>query len=192
MFKIDARFTKKGALGLQNCTRKLPKSRLGTPPRAKMHERNAQDQPRSAQERPRGNQDAPKSAQETPQRSRETVNLLKNRCCEGPERIPDAFGEHVAGLSSKKAFSEVSATKLRSVLSMIAKSVTLDFYRPCRGFRRFVENARCSIHACARREQNIEKGMSEASKICPGRSKTLQNRARSAAGHLKIDRNWQD
>ena len=67
------------------CTQEMPKT--------------SQDVPKRSQERPRGNQDAPTSAQETPkrrpntpQRGRETVNLLKNRCSEGPERIPDAFG----------------------------------------------------------------------------------------------------
>ena len=181
---------KNRVLGIQNYTLKLPKSRLGTPPRAKMHARGAEDQPRGAQERPRGDQESPKSAQETPKRRPRGAGrpLISSKIDAAKARNASrtrsgAFGEHVADLSSKKAFSKASANEFRSFFSMIAKSVNLDFYRPCRGFRRFFENARCSIHACARRDPNIEKGMSEASKICPGRSKTLQNRARRAAGH---------
>ena len=65
-----------------------------------------------------------------------------------------AFREHVADLSSKKAFSEASANEFCFVFSMIAKNVNLDFYRPCRGFRRFFKNARCSIDVGGTREKN--------------------------------------
>ena len=64
-----------------------------------------------------------------------------------------AFREHVADPSSKKAFSEVSATEFRLVFSMIAKSVNLDFYRPCRGFRRFFKKACRSIDVSGMREK---------------------------------------
>ena len=124
----------------------------------KKRPRPAKKCPRAPKRQPRRAQERPRDAPEMPQRGRETVNLLKNRTAKARNASRTRSGaleENVAGLSSTKAFSEFSATKFRSVLSMIAKSATLDFYRPCRGFRRFFENARCSIHACARRDQNI-------------------------------------
>ena len=67
-----------------------------------------------------------------------------------------AFREHVADLSSKKTFSEVSANGFRFVFSMIAKNVDLDFYRPCRGFRRVFKKACRSIDVSGMREKTVE------------------------------------
>ena len=58
----------------------------------KKRPRPAKKCPRAPKRQPRRTQERPRVAQETPQRGWETVNLLKNRCSEGPERIPDAFG----------------------------------------------------------------------------------------------------
>ena len=158
--KFDARSSKKEPRGLQNESRRLPKARLRTSPRAKMHARGAQDEPRGAQERRRGDQEAPKSAQGTPKRRPRgagkplTFPKIESGMGQNASRTRSgAFGEHVADLSSKTAFSEAYANEFRSFFSMVAKRANLDFYRPCRGFRMFFKNARCSIDVGATREK---------------------------------------
>ena len=73
-----------------------PKIEVGDAPKSqdarKKRPRPAKKCPRAPKRQPRRAQERPRDAQETPQRGRETVNLFKNRCSEGPERIPDAFG----------------------------------------------------------------------------------------------------
>ena len=73
-----------------------PKIEVGDAPESqdarKKRPRPAKRCPRAPKRQPRRAQERPRDAQETPQRGRETVNLLKNRCSEGLERIPDVFG----------------------------------------------------------------------------------------------------
>ena len=140
--------------------------------------------PRSAQERPRAPKRRPRDAPE----GRETVDLLKNRSCQGPERILDAF-ESVQGARCGPILEKSVLQPLRDqvLFSMIVKSANLAFYRPHRGFTRFFKNARCSTDVGATRETSIEKYSSEASKSLFGFPATLQNRARSVLGHPQID-----
>ena len=103
-----------------------------------------------------------------------------------------AFGEHVADPFSKKRSPKLLRTTFACFFSMIAKSVNLEFYRPCRCFRRFFKNARCSIDVSATREKrskNLRRKPLKSSLDPPG---TLQNRARSAPEHPKINRDGQE
>ena len=164
-----------------------------------MHPRVAQDQPKGTQERPRSAQEAPTSAQETlKRRPRETgrpptpSKIEPGKVRNASWTCSGAFGEHVADLSSKKAFSEASANEFRSFLSMIAESANLDFYRPCRGFRRFFKNACGSIDVGATREKTSKNTFRKPPKTFPDPPGNLRNRARSAPEHRKIDRDGQD
>ena len=91
----------------------------------------------------------------------------------------------MADLSSKKAFSEASANEFRFVFSMIAKNVNLDFYRPCRGFRRFFKKACRSINASGMREKTSKNLRRKP-------SGTLRNRTWSASEREKIEWDGQD
>ena len=142
--------------------------------RAKMHPRGARDQPRGTQECPRDAQEAPKSAQEMPKRRPRELGRPPTPSKIEPGKARNAswmrlgaVGEHLADLSSKKAFSAASANEFRSMCSMIAKSVNLDFYRPCRGFRRFFKNARGSIHVGATRKKTLKNALLEPPKPFP-------------------------
>ena len=103
-----------------------------------------------------------------------------------------AFREHVADISSKKTFSEVSANGFRFVFSMIAKNVDLDFYRPCRGFRRFFKKACRSIDISGMREKTSKNLRRKPPKPSPEPSGTLQNRTQSASEREKIELDGQD
>ena len=163
-----------------------------------MHPRGARDRPRGAQERPRGAQEAPKSAQEMPKRRPRgagrppTPSKIELRKIQNASRTHSgAFGEHVADPSSKKRSPKPLRTTFACFFSMIAKSVNLDFYRPCRCFRRFFKNACCSIDVGATREKrrkNLRRKPSKPSLDPPG---VLQNRARSVPEHQKFDRDGQ-
>ena len=112
--------------------------------------------PEGPKRRPRSIQERPRDVQETPARAQEAPNPFSNQAQQGrnaSQTRSGVFREHVADLSSKKAFSEVSADEFRFVFSMIAKSVDLDFYRPCRGFRRFFKKACRSIDVSGMREK---------------------------------------
>ena len=98
----------------------------------------------------------------------------------------------MADLSSKKAFSEASANEFRFVFSMIAKNVNLDFYRPCRGFRRFFKKACRSINASGMREKTSKNLRRKLPKPSPEPSGTLRNRTRSASEREKIEWDGQD
>ena len=103
--------------GFQNYFRRLPKSRSGTSPRAKIYLRGAQDQPRGAQERPRSAKEAPKAAQETPKSGREIPSSFKiepGRVRNLSQTCSGAFRKYVADQSSKEAFSETSANEFSS------------------------------------------------------------------------------
>ena len=103
-----------------------------------------------------------------------------------------AFGEHVADPFSKKRSAKLLRTMFACFFSMIAKSVNLEFYRPCRCFRRFFKNARCSIDVSATREKrskNLRRKPPKPSLDPPG---TLQNRAQSAPEHQKFERDGQE
>ena len=98
----------------------------------------------------------------------------------------------MADLSSKKAFSEASANEFCFVFSMIAKNVNLDFYRPCRGFRRFFKKACRSINASGMREKTSKNLRRKLPKPSPEPSGTLRNRTRSASEREKIEWDGQD
>ena len=98
----------------------------------------------------------------------------------------------MADLSSKKAFSEASANEFRFVFSMIAKNVDLDFYRPCRGFRRFFKKACRSIDISGMREKTSKNLRRKPPKASPEPSGTLRNRTRSASEREKIEWDRQD
>ena len=128
-----------------------------------MRPRGARDQPRDAQERPRGAQEAPKSAQEMPKRRPRESGRSPTPSKIEPGKIHNAsrthsgaFGEHVADPFSKKRSAKLLRTMFACFFSMIAKSVNLEFYRPCRCFRRFFKNARCSIDVSATREKRLK------------------------------------
>ena len=98
----------------------------------------------------------------------------------------------MADLSSKKAFSEASANEFRFVFSMIAKNVNLDFYCPCRGFRRFFKKACRSINASGMREKTSKNLRRKPPKPSPEPSGTLRNRTRGASEREKIEWDGQD
>ena len=98
----------------------------------------------------------------------------------------------MADLSSKNAFSEASANEFYFVFSMIAKNVNLDFYRPCRGFRRFFKKACRSINASGMREKTSKNLRRKLPKPSPEPSGTLRNRTRSASEREKIEWDRQD
>ena len=80
----------------------------------KKRPRPAKKCPRAPKRQPRRAQERPRDAQETPKRGRETPNPSKiepGKVWNASWTRSGAFGEHVADLSWKKAFSEVSATE---------------------------------------------------------------------------------
>ena len=103
-----------------------------------------------------------------------------------------AFREHVADLSSKKTFSEVSANGFRFVFSMIARNADLDFYRPCRGFRRVFKKACRSIDVSGMREKTSKNLRRKPPKASPEPSGTLRNRTRGVSEREKIEWDGRD
>ena len=199
LLKIDAGFFKIRAPVPSKLALEAPKIEVGDVPESedapKRRPRPAKRRPRAPKRRPRSAQERPRDAQETPKRGRETPNPLQNRAWQDPERVPDAFGSvrgHIADPSSKKRSPKPLRTTFACFFSMIAKSVNLDFYRPCRCFRRFFKNACCSIDVGATREKrskNLRRKPLKPSLDTPG---ALQNRARSAPEHQEIDRDGQE
>ena len=143
------------------------------------------------QEAPKISQKIPKSAREAAKKRSRTPKIPPRDAQEGlgdshppPKSSParsrtplqtrlGVFGEHVADLSSQKAFSEASANEFRLIFSMIAQSVNLDFYRPCRGFRRFFKNVRCSIDVGGMREKTSKNSRWKPPKSSPEPSEIL-------------------
>ena len=83
--------------------------------RLKGAQEEAKRRPRAFARHSRSAQERPIYPQETPKKGWEIRNHLQNRARRGPERVPDAFGEHVADLCWQKAFSK--ARKAREALA---------------------------------------------------------------------------
>ena len=75
---------------------------------------------------------------------------------------------------------------------MIAKNVNLDFYRPCRGFRKFFKKACRSINASGMRDKTSKNLRRKLPKPFPEASGTLRIRIRSASEREKIEWDGQD
>ena len=148
----------------------------------------AQEGPRSAPEVPKSGQQAPKSAQEVPKRR---PGGIQNPRKAGWRARNEFFVQLFVARFTRKApgtiFRGFSAD-----FCVWRKSANLEFYRPCRRFKGFFKDGRCSSDVIATQEKTSKNKARGPPKPSPDVPKTLQNRPRGAWEHQKTGRDVQD